>query len=116
MVNDSEALPLSTKTLLQLSVSAGFSFLGVSGALAFLCRNSSRLLVFLLRVDGLGVYLAWVLGDSSPLVSREGVKPELVVREKVKARPLLTSTWQRSRHLVARVESSLPTAVIFSLF
>ena len=61
--------------------------------------NCSFLLAFLLRVEGLGFLLARGMGDSSfPLVSRERLKVEPMVREKVKGLPLSTSAWQRSMY------------------
>ena len=59
---------------------------------AFLCRNTSFLLAFLLMVDGLSFF-------PGPLGSREKVRVEPADREKVKGYPLATSAWQMSRHL-----------------
>ena len=59
---------------------------------AFLCRNTSFLLAFLLMVDGLSFF-------PGPLVSREKVRVEPTDRENVKGYPLATSAWQMSRHL-----------------
>ena len=80
---------------------------GASAVSAFLGRNCSFLLAFLLRVEGLGFFLAQMAERSSfPLVSRERVKLEPMVREKVKGVPLSTSAWQRSRHLDLTLEST----------
>ena len=81
-------------------------------------RNSALRLAFLLRVDGLGFFLADAIllvskiGTSS-LVSREKQKSEPSVRENLKALPWLVSVWQKSKHLVAKEASLSPTAVIF---
>ena len=56
----------------------------------FLCRNASFRLAFLLSVDGLDFFLVLpVVAKARPLslVSREKEKLELIVREKLKAKP-----------------------------
>ena len=79
-------------------------------------RNTSLRLAFLLRVDGLGFFLggilAWV-SEASTRVSREKEKSEPMARENLKAVPWLLSAWQKSKHLVAKLGSLSPTAVIF---
>ena len=85
----------------------------------FLCRNASFRLAFLLSVDGLDFFLVFlVVANARPLsiVSREKEKLELIVREKLKAKPWPASVWQRSRHLAAKEESLSPTAVILVYF
>ena len=49
-------------------------------------------------------------------MSREKEKEEPMEREILKVCPMLVSAWQKSRHLVTRVESSLLTAadIIFT--
>ena len=95
---------------------------GLTGSLAaglcFLLRNSALRLAFLLRVEGLGFFLADAIllmskfGTSS-LVSREKLKSGPSTRENLKALPWLVSAWQKSKHLVAKEASLSPTAVIF---
>ena len=95
---------------------------GLTGSLAaglcFLLRNSALRLAFLLRVEGLGFFLADAIllmskfGTSS-LVSREKLKSGPSTRENLKALPWLVSVWQKSKHLVAKEASLSPTAVIF---
>ena len=73
----------------------------------FLCRNSSFLFWFLLNVEGLDFFFFFCITGVVPsLVSREKVKEEPRVRERLKAWPLLASTWQNSRHWVSRAGSS----------
>ena len=100
---------------------------GLTGSLAaglcFLLRNSALRLAFLLRVDGLGFFLADVIllvskfGTSS-LVSREKLKsgPSPSTRENLKALPWLVSVWQKSKHLMAKEELASSTAVILVCF
>ena len=49
-------------------------------------------------------------------LSREKEKEEAMEREMLNVCPMLVSAWQKSRHLVTRVESSLLTAadIIFT--
>ena len=78
-------------------------------------RNSSLRLAFLLMVDGLDFFfLAWV-SEASTFVSRVKEKLEPTVRENLNAKPWLLSVWQKSRHLVAKMGSLSPTAVIFGV-
>ena len=90
----------------------------LAAGLCFLFRNSALRLAFLLRVDGLGFFLADTIllvskfGTSS-LVSREKLKPDPSVRENLIALPWLVSAWQKSKHLKAKEVSLSPTAVIF---
>ena len=82
----------------------------------FFSKNPFLRLAFLLRVEGLLFFL--VPGDKGalPLVSREKEKVEPMESEKLKATPWLLSAWQKSRHLVAKLGSLSPTAVIFIYF
>ena len=78
----------------------------------FFCKNAALRLAFLLSVDGLDLFLVLPLltrAGPLPLVSRENEKVELMVREKLKAKPWPANTWQRSRHLAAKEESLPPT-------
>ena len=101
-------------SLFQLHIASGFSFMIRCVVSAFFFRNCSFLLAFLLKVEGLGFFLARGVGDFSfPMVSRERVKVEPIVREKVKGVPLSTSAWQSSRHFDFRLGSTSLTAAIF---
>ena len=83
---------------------------GTAAERSFFFRNSSFLLSFLLRVEGVTCFLVTVVaGVSFTLVSREKVKEEPMVRVKVKVFPWLVSAWQRSRHLVDRGWSPVTT-------
>ena len=83
----------------------------------FVIKNKLTFLPwFLLRVEGLVLFLATgVAGVSFSWVAREKEKEEPMEREKVKDLPWLSSAWQNSRHLEAKVWSSPITtgAVIF---
>ena len=82
----------------------------------FLRRKSSFLLWFLLIVEGLVLFLATgVAGVSFSWVAREKEKEEPMEMEKVKDLPWVSSAWQNSRHLEAKVWSPPITtsAVIF---
>ena len=82
----------------------------------FLRRKSSFLLWFLLCVEGLVLFLATgVAGVSFSWVAREKEKEEPMAMEKVKDLPWVSSAWQNSRHLEAKVWSPPITtsAVIF---
>ena len=106
----------STTSLFQLHVDSGFSLMISCVVSAFLFRNCSFLLVFLLKVEGLGFLLARGMGDSFfPMVSRERVNVEPMVMEKVKGLSLSTSVWQRSRHFDFRLGSTSLTAAIFRI-
>ena len=92
---------------------------GLAGAAAGLCfnfRNSSLRLAFLLIVDGLFFFqtFSWETEwGAISLVSREKEKLEPRVREKENAIPWLASALQKSKHLLARGDSSpLAEAVI----
>ena len=78
--------------------------------------NSSFLFLFLLKVEGLTLFLSFlVAGVFFPLVSREKVKEELMVRVKENSLPWLVSAWQRSRHCLAKVGSpSITTGAVIS--
>ena len=94
------------------------SGLTVDSAAGFrsLFRNSALPLAFLLRVDGLGFFLAMLLVSkfgTSLLVSREKQKLEPIERENLKALPCLLSVWQNSKHFEVKEESLSTTAVIF---
>ena len=70
-------------------------------------------------MDGLDFFLVLpVVAKARPLslVSREKEKVEMIVREKLEAKPWPASIWQSSRHLVAKEESLSPTAVILVYF
>ena len=54
--------------------------------------------------------------DALTLVSKEKEKVEPSDREKLNATPWLLSAWQKSRHLVAKMGSLSPNAVIFAYF
>ena len=86
----------------------------VEDSCCFLARNSSLLLAFLLRVEGLVFFLVTGL-PAFLLVSKEKENPELTVKEKLKAWPCFASAWQKSMHLEAREVSTSPTAVILIL-
>ena len=92
---------------------------GAGGVLGdcFLRRKSSFLLWFLLRVEGLVLFLATgVAGVSFSWVAREKEKEEPMEREKVKDLPWLSSAWQNSRHLEAKVWSPpITTGVVIFL-
>ena len=83
----------------------------------FLRRKASFLLWFLLRVEGLVLFLATgVAGVSFSWVAREKEKEEPMEREKVKDLPWLSSAWQNSRHLEAKVWSPpITTGVVIFL-
>ena len=90
------------------------SLVGTAGAgLCFFFRNSSLCLAFLLIVDGLFFFQAlssvteW---GAISHVSREKEKLEPVVREKENANPWLARSLQKSKHLLAKEESSPLTA------
>ena len=73
----------------------------------FLFRNTCLRLAFLLRVEGLGFFLVLPgISEARPLslAPREKEKVEPILREKLKAKPWSANVWQRSRHLVAKVE------------
>ena len=73
--------------------------------------------MFLLTVEGLGLFLATGLGVSSfSLVSRVKVMVDPTWRERVKATPLATSAWQMSRHWEAMMGSAPLTAAILFYF
>ena len=99
------------------AIGEGRTLRGLTG-FCFLVRNSALRLAFLLRVEGLGFFLADAIllvskfGTSS-LVSREKLKSGPSTRENLKALPWLVSAWQKSKHLVAKEASLSPTAVIF---
>ena len=76
--------------------------------LSFFFRNSSLLLAFLLRVEGLILFFATVDFTSLPLVSREKEK-EVLVSLKLKVLPWLASVWQRAKHWEAKEALSSPT-------
>ena len=94
----------------------------VTGAgFCFFFKKASFRLTFLLRVDGLFLFivlLAVFVFETTPLplASREKEKEEPILREKLKAKPWLANVWQRSRHLVAKEDSHSPTAVILVYF
>ena len=81
----------------------------VETKLSFFFRNSSLLLAFLLRVEGLILFFATVDFTSLPLVSREKKKEVLM---SLKVLPWLASVWQRARHWDTK-EGSI-TAAIFT--
>ena len=91
---------------------------GLAGAAAGLCfifRNSSLRLAFLLMVDGLFFFQALSLVTevgAISLVSREKEKLEPVVREKENTNPWLARSLQKSKHLVAKGESSPITGAV----
>jgi hypothetical protein len=62
--------------------------------------------------EGLSFFLTTSGQVELTLASREKEKLESMFREKVNALLLLVSTWQRSRHLVARAECSPSVAAI----
>ena len=64
----------------------------------FFLKNSSRLLAFLLRVEGLDLFFSTAGFTLLSLVSREKEKVELAVRLKVKSLPWLANAWQKARH------------------
>ena len=85
----------------------------------FFLRNSSLRLAFRRRVEGLSFFFFFILPSVSKakaffMVSMEKEKEEPMLRENLKAMPWLVNVWQKSRHLMAKVES--PTAVIFPYF
>ena len=86
---------------------------GTAAGLCFFLRNSSLRLAFLLMVDGLFFFQVLVteVGAIS-LVSREKEKLEPVVREKENTNPWLASSLQKSKHLVAKGESSPITGAV----
>ena len=76
-------------------------------------------LAFRRRVEGLSFFFFFILPSVSKakaffMVSMEKEKEEPMLRENLKAVPWLVNVWQKSRHLMAKVES--PTAVIFPYF
>ena len=78
----------------------------------FFFKNSCRRFAFLLRVDGLFLFLAGKVSLPS-LVSKEKVNVVPMVRENWNLLPWLASAWQKSMHLVAKTEfSPLDGAVI----
>ena len=88
----------------------------------FFFRNSSLLLAFRFRVDGVGFFFFFIEARASfPLVSTEKEKPVLVVKEKEKVIDLPVSIWQKSRHWDASIASSCPSvgksmAAIFTVY
>ena len=85
-----------------------------AGGRAFLFRKDSFRLAFFLSVEGLDLFPGCFTSQFFFLVSREKLKEEPMVTEKVNSWPWLASTWQRSRHLEAREESFPATAAIFT--
>ena len=90
---------------------AGLPRFPLSEVSDFLFRNSWRLLAFLLTLEGLNFFfltssVATEVAFFFSLASREKEKPEPTLREKEKAIPWLASAWQKSMHLMAKVESS----------
>ena len=86
---------------------------GTAAGLCFFLRNSSLRLAFLLMVDGLFFFQVLVteVGAIS-LVSREKEKLEPVVREKENTNPWFARSLQKSKHLVAKGESSPITGAV----
>ena len=87
----------------------------------FLFRNSSLLLAFRFRVDGVGFFFFFEARASFPLESTEKEKPVLVVKENEKVIDLPVSIWQKSRHWDASIASSCPSvgkgiAAIFTVY
>ena len=83
----------------------------------FLLRYSSLRLAFLLRVEGLFLFLTVVTGASLPslaLASREKVKAEPMVTENLNSNPWRASAWQKSMHWEFREELSSLAAVILA--
>ena len=88
---------------------------GTAAGLCFFLRNSSLRLAFLLMVDGLFFFQALSLVTevgAISLVSREKEKLEPVVREKENTNPWLARSLQKSKHLVAKGESSPITGAV----
>ena len=82
----------------------------------FFIKNSCLRLAFLLSADGLFLVLAGKV-SLPPLVSKEKVKVEPMVRENLNPLPWLASALQKSMHLVAKKESSpLEAAVIVDTY
>ena len=77
----------------------------------FLLRNSFLRLAFLLRVDGLALFLV-IETESLHLVSKVKEKAKPMLRENWNALPWLVSALQKSKHCAAREESDSPTVAI----
>ena len=82
----------------------------------FLLRNSSLRLAFLLRVDGLALFLVIETGESLHLVSKVKEKVLPMLRENWNALPWLVSALQKSKHCAARGESDSLTVAILVNF
>ena len=90
-----------------------FGFLATTGlslevraSCCFFARNSSLLLAFLRRVEGLAIFFVPWLVTALLLVSREKEKSGPMEMEKLKCWPWLTSAWQNAMHLEAKEVSS----------
>lgn len=81
-------------------------------------RYSSLRLAFLLRVEGLFLFLTVVTGGASlpslALASREKVKAEPMLTENLNSNPWRASAWQKSMHWEFREELSSLAAVILA--
>ena len=90
--------PTPGSTPLSVDTSTGTGF-------CLFFRKGSLRLAFLLRIDGLAIFLVLPgLYESRPLsfASREKEIVEPILREKLKAKPWSANVWQRSRHLPRR--------------
>lgn len=85
-------------------------------ASSFFFRNCSLRLAFLLCVEGLGFFRVTGSKAWPPLVSKEKLKVDPILREKLKAFPWPASAWQKAKHWDTRGVSSPHSvaAVIFT--
>ena len=73
---------------------------------SFFFRNCALRLAFLLCVEGLGFFRVTGAKAWPSLVSREKLKVDPILREKLKAFPWPASAWQKAKHWDAREVSS----------
>ena len=85
-------------------------------ASSFFFRNCALRLAFLLCVEGLGFFRVTGAKAWPSLVSREKLKVDPILREKLKAFPWPASAWQKAKHWDTRAVSSPQSAaaVIFT--
>ena len=118
-VKEREDVEENVKCLEDVEGDEGVGIVGCGegeGGFIFL-RYLSFLFLLLLRVEGLGFFLApGVAGASFFWLSKKKDKEVPRVREKVKVLFWLASAWQKSRHLVAMLKSFTSVSDIWELF
>jgi len=85
-----------------------------TGGSAFFFRKACLRLAFLLFVEGLDLFPGGLTSGIFPLESKEKLKEEPMLTEKVNSWPWLANAWQRARHWEAREEMSSAAAAIFN--